>query len=144
MGGSVSRVGSQLSVTGTGEISGIDVDLHEVGELTPVIAALCALAQSPSKLRGIAHLRGHETDRLAALATEINNLGGQVTETADGLEIVPAKLHGGTFATYSDHRMAMAGSVLGLAVPDIRIEDIATTGKTLPDFSNMWHELATA
>jgi 3-phosphoshikimate 1-carboxyvinyltransferase len=144
MGGSVSRVGSQLSVTGTGEISGIDVDLHEVGELTPVIAALCALAQSPSKLRGIAHLRGHETDRLAALATEINNLGGQVTETADGLEIVPAKLHGGTFATYSDHRMAMAGSVLGLAVPDIRIENIATTGKTLPDFSNMWHELATA
>ena len=105
---------------------------------------MCALAQSPSKLRGIAHLRGHETDRLAALATEINNLGGQVTETADGLEIVPAKLHGGTFATYSDHRMAMAGSVLGLAVPDIRIEDIATTGKTLPDFSNMWHELATA
>ena len=144
MGGSVSRVGSQLSVTGTGEISGIDVDLHEVGELTPVIAALCALAHSPSKLRGIAHLRGHETDRLAALATEINNLGGQVTETADGLEIVPAKLHGGTFATYSDHRMAMAGSVLGLAVPNIRIEDIATTGKTLPDFSNMWHELATA
>jgi len=144
MGGSVSRVGSQLSVTGTGEISGIDVDLHEVGELTPVIAALCALAHSPSKLRGIAHLRGHETDRLAALATEINNLGGQVTETADGLEIIPAKLHGGTFATYSDHRMAMAGSVLGLAVPDIRIEDIATTGKTLPDFSNMWHELATA
>jgi len=144
MGGSVSRVGSQLSVTGTGEISGIDVDLHEVGELTPVIAALCALAHSPSKLRGIAHLRGHETDRLAALATEINNLGGQVTETADGLEIVPAKLHGGTFATYSDHRMAMAGSVLGLAVPDIRIENIATTGKTLPDFSNMWHELANA
>lgn len=144
MGGNVSRVGSKLSVTGTGEIFGIDVDLHEVGELTPVIAALCALAQSPSKLRGIAHLRGHETDRLAALATQINNLGGQVTETADGLEIVPAKLHGGTFATYSDHRMAMAGSVLGLAVPDIRIEDIATTGKTLPDFSNMWHELATA
>jgi 3-phosphoshikimate 1-carboxyvinyltransferase len=144
MGGSVSRVGSQLSVTGTGEISGIDVDLHEVGELTPVIAALCALAQSPSKLRGIAHLRGHETDRLAALATEINNLGGQVTETADGLEIVPAKLHGGTFATYSDHRMAMAGSVLGLAVPGIMIEDIATTGKTLPDFANMWHELANA
>jgi len=142
MGGSVSRVGSQLSVTGTGEISGIDVDLHEVGELTPVIAALCALAHSPSKLRGIAHLRGHETDRLAALATEINNLGGQVTETADGLEIIPAKLHGGTFATYSDHRMAMAGSVLGLALPGIMIEDIATSGKPLPDFANMWHELA--
>lgn len=144
LGGAVTREDSQLCVTGTGEINGIDVDLHEVGELTPVIAALCALAQSPSTLRGIAHLRGHETDRLAALATQINNLGGQVTETTDGLEIVPVKLQGGTFATYSDHRMAMAGSVLGLAVPGIMIEDIATTGKTLPDFANMWHDLVTA
>lgn len=144
MGATVAREGSQLCVTGTGAIQGIDVDLHEVGELTPVIAALCALAQSPSTLRGIAHLRGHETDRLAALATQINNLGGQVTETADGLEIVPVKLHGGTLETYSDHRMAMAGSVLGLAVPGIMIEDIATTGKTLPDFANMWHDLVTA
>jgi 3-phosphoshikimate 1-carboxyvinyltransferase len=144
MGATVTREGSQLCVTGTGVIQGIDVDLHEVGELTPVIAALCALAQSPSTLRGIAHLRGHETDRLAALATQINNLGGQVTETADGLEIVPVKLHGGTFETYSDHRMAMAGSVLGLAVSGIMIEDIATTGKTLPDFANMWHDLVTA
>lgn len=144
MGATVTREGSQLCVTGTGVIQGIDVDLHEVGELTPVIAALCALAQSPSTLRGIAHLRGHETDRLAALATQINNLGGQVTETGDGLEIVPVKLHGGTFKTYSDHRMAMAGSVLGLAVPGIMIEDIATTGKTLPDFANMWHDLVTA
>ena len=144
MGATVAREGSQLCVTGTGAIQGIDVDLHEVGELTPVIAALCALAQGPSTLRGIAHLRGHETDRLAALATQINNLGGQVTETADGLEIVPVKLHGGTFETYSDHRMAMAGSVLGLAVSGIMIEDIATTGKTLPNFANMWHDLVTA
>lgn len=144
LGGTVTRRGSQLCVTGTGTIQGIDVDLHEVGELTPVIAALCALAQSPSTLRGIAHLRGHETDRLAALATQITNLGGQVTETNDGLEIVPVKLHGGTFATYSDHRMAMAGSVLGLAVPGIMIEDIATTSKTLPDFANMWHDLVNA
>ncbi len=144
LGANVSRVGSQLCVTGTGQIHGIDVDLHEVGELTPVIAALCALADGPSTLRGIAHLRGHETDRLAALATQINNLGGQVTETADGLEIFPVKLHGGTFATYSDHRMAMAGSVLGLAVPEIQIEDIATTGKTLPDFANLWSEMVNA
>jgi len=144
MGATVTREGPQLCVIGTGAIQGIDVDLHEVGELTPVIAALCALAQSPSTLRGIAHLRGHETDRLAALATQINNLGGQVTETADGLEIVPVTLHGGTFETYSDHRMAMAGSVLGLAVSEIMIEDIATTGKTLPDFANMWHDLVTA
>ncbi|NBV90229.1 MAG: 3-phosphoshikimate 1-carboxyvinyltransferase, partial [Actinobacteria bacterium] len=112
--------------------------------LTPVLAALCALADSPSELSGIAHLRGHETDRLSALATEINRLGGDVTETADGLIINPRPLHGGQFATYHDHRMAMAGAVLGLKVADLQIEDIATTGKTLPDFDVMWHALVNA
>lgn len=144
LGATVSRDGSDLVVTGGSEINGIDVDLHDVGELTPVIAALCALATGPSTLRGIAHLRGHETDRLAALVTEINKLGGKATETADGIHIEPAKLHGGQFATYSDHRMAMAGAVLGLAVADLVIEDIATTSKTLPDFANMWLEMVNA
>ena len=144
LGATVSRDGTDLVVAGGSEINGIDVDLHDVGELTPVIAALCALATGPSTLRGIAHLRGHETDRLAALVTEINKLGGKATETADGIHIEPAKLHGGQFATYSDHRMAMAGAVLGLAVADLVIEDIATTSKTLPDFANMWQEMVNA
>lgn len=144
LGARVARDGNDLVVTGGSEINGIDVDLHDVGELTPVIAALCALATGPSTLRGIAHLRGHETDRLAALVAEINKLGGNVTETADGLHIKPAKLHGGQFATYSDHRMAMAGAVLGLAIPDLIIEDIATTGKTLPNFADMWQEMVSA
>lgn len=144
LGAMVSRDGNDLVVTGGSEITGIDVDLHDVGELTPVIAALCALATGPSTLRGIAHLRGHETDRLAALVAEINKLGGNASETPDGLHIQPAKLHGGQFATYSDHRMAMAGAVLGLAVLDLVIEDIATTGKTLPDFAKMWQELVSA
>jgi 3-phosphoshikimate 1-carboxyvinyltransferase len=144
LGAVVTRDGNDLKVTGGSEIIGIDVDLHDVGELTPVIAALCALATGPSTLRGIAHLRGHETDRLAALVSEINKLGGNASETPDGLHIEPAKLHGGQFATYSDHRMAMAGAVLGLAVTDLVIEDIATTGKTLPDFANMWQEMVSA
>lgn len=144
LGATVSRDGTDLVVAGGSEINGIDVDLHDVGELTPVIAALCALATGPSTLRGIAHLRGHETDRLAALVTEINKLGGNATETADGIHVEPAKLHGGQFATYSDHRMAMAGAVLGLAVADLVIEDIATTSKTLPDFANMWQEMVNA
>jgi 3-phosphoshikimate 1-carboxyvinyltransferase len=144
LGARVTRDGNDLVVTGGAEIKGIDVDLHDVGELTPVIAALCALASSPSTLRGIAHLRGHETDRLAALVTEINKLGGNATETPDGIHIEPAQLHGGQFATYSDHRMAMAGAVIGLAVPNVVIEDIATTGKTLPNFANMWQEMVTA
>lgn len=144
LGGTVERIGADLKFTGTGEIKGLDVDLHDVGELTPVIAALCALANSTSQLRGIAHLRGHETDRLAALSNEINKLGGNVTETEDGLLIKPAKLTGASFSTYEDHRMAMAGAVLGLSVPNLVIENIQTTSKTLPEFADMWHEMVTS
>jgi 3-phosphoshikimate 1-carboxyvinyltransferase len=125
-------------VTGTGTIDGIDVDLHEVGELTPVIAAVCALASSPSYLRGIAHLRGHETDRLAALSTELRLLGCDARETSDGLEIRPHPLNGGVFRTYEDHRMAHAAAVLGLVVDGLVVENVGTTTKTHPDFVGAW------
>ncbi|MEV6576638.1 3-phosphoshikimate 1-carboxyvinyltransferase [Streptomyces sp. NPDC051582] len=141
MGGSCELTDAGLVFTGTGKIHGIDVDLGEVGELTPGIAAVAALADSPSTLRGVAHLRLHETDRLAALTKEINELGGDVTETADGLHIRPRPLHGGVFHTYDDHRMATAGAVIGLAVEGVRIENVATTAKTLPDFPKMWAEM---
>ncbi len=130
-----------LTVRGPERLAGIDIDLHDVGELTPTVAALAVLADSPSWLRGIAHLRGHETDRLAALATEINRLGGKVTETEDGLEIVPAPLHGGAWHSYADHRMATAGAILGLKVPGVEIEDIGTTAKTLPNFVALWERM---
>jgi 3-phosphoshikimate 1-carboxyvinyltransferase len=138
MGAQVDRDGDDLVVTGSGTIEGITADLHDVGELTPVVAALCALAEGTSQLTGIAHLRGHETDRLAAISTEINRLGGRVTELADGLRIEPAPLTGGTFATYADHRMAHAGTVLGLAVDGVLVEDVATTSKTFPGFEGAW------
>jgi 3-phosphoshikimate 1-carboxyvinyltransferase len=127
-----------LSVQGTGRVRGLHADLHDVGELTPVLAAVCALADSPSHLRGIAHLRLHETDRLAALARELNGLGGDVTETEDGLRIKPRPLHGGVFSTYDDHRLATAAAVLGLVVDGVRVENVATTAKTLPDFPGLW------
>ncbi|NEW41103.1 3-phosphoshikimate 1-carboxyvinyltransferase [Nocardia cyriacigeorgica] len=130
-----------LTVSGPDRLAGIDIDLHDVGELTPTVAALAALADSPSSLRGIAHLRGHETDRLAALSTEINRLGGNVTETEDGLEIVPTPLTSGRWHSYADHRMATAGAILGLVVPGIEIEDIGTTAKTLPDFVALWERM---
>ena len=130
-----------LHVSGTGTIGGLDADLHDVGELAPAIAALCALADGPSVLRGIAHIRGHETDRLAALATELEGLGAQVTETDDGLAIRPGALHGGRFATYSDHRMAHAGVVLGAGVEGVLVEDVATTAKTFPGFDEVWSGL---
>lgn len=138
MGGDVALGREGLTVRGPEAISGIDLDLHDAGELTPVVAALAALADSPSRLRGIGHLRGHETDRLAALATEIGALGGDVEVLPDGLAIRPRPLHAARLATYADHRMAMAAAVLALAVPGTLVDDVATTGKTLPDFAALW------
>lgn len=141
MGATVTRDGTDLTVRGPQQLRGIDIDLHDLGELTPTVAALAALATGPSHLRGIAHLRGHETDRLAALSTEINALGGRVTETDDGLDIEPAPLHGGTWHSYADHRMATAGAIIGLVVDDVVVEDIATTAKTLPGFELLWESM---
>ena len=146
MGAQVSLSAEGLTITSTDAIHGIDIDLHDVGELTPAIAALAALADSPSHLRGIGHLRLHETDRLAALTREINSLGGSVVEEETSLRITPAGkfgegLHSGTFHTYDDHRLATAGAVIGLAVPGIEVENIATTRKTLPDFPGLWQSL---
>jgi 3-phosphoshikimate 1-carboxyvinyltransferase len=141
MGATVAFTPEGLSLTGGSSIHGIDIDLHDVGELTPSIAALAALADSPSHLRGIGHLRLHETDRLAALTREINSLGGNVVEEETALHITPAPLHGGTFHTYEDHRLATAGAVIGLVVPDVQIENVATTRKTLPDFPGLWNSL---
>jgi 3-phosphoshikimate 1-carboxyvinyltransferase len=141
MGADVRLDRTGLTVQGSGELVGIDIDLHDAAELTPTVAALAALASTPSWIRGVAHIRGHETDRLAALSTELKALGGNVTELEDGLRIVPAALRGGRFRTYHDHRLATAGAILGLRVPGILVEDIATTGKTLPDFVGLWERM---
>ena len=138
MGGSVEFVSDGLKISGTGKIHGIDIDLHDVGELTPSIAALAALADSPSSLRGIGHLRLHETDRLAALTKEINGIGGTVSEEESALHFQPSTLHAGIFHTYDDHRLATAGAVIGLRVDGIDVENIETTRKTLPDFPGLW------
>lgn len=143
VGSTVHQTDSALEVRGPQSFDGFEVDLHDVGELAPAVAALAALAApgSVSRLTGIAHLRGHETDRLAALSTEIGGLGGSCTETDDGLVITAVPLHGGTWHSYADHRMAMAGAIVGLRVPGVAVEDIATTAKTLPDFAAMWTEM---
>lgn len=135
---------SHLEVKGSIDgYPGFDVNLHEVGELAPSFAALAALAESGSvsHLSGIAHLRGHETDRLAALTAEINGLGGRCEETADGLTITATLLHGGVWHSYADHRMATAGAIIGLRTPGVEVEDIGTTAKTLPDFPGMWADM---
>jgi 3-phosphoshikimate 1-carboxyvinyltransferase len=143
MGSVVRQASSYLEVQGAEIYGGFDVDLHDVGELTPAVAALGALASdgSVSRLSGIAHLRGHETDRLAALSAEINGLGGQCEETPGGLVITARPLHGGVWRSYADHRMATAGAIVGLRVPGVEVEDIGTTAKTLPDFPHLWAEM---
>ncbi len=141
MGADASLDDSVLTVRGPAELRGIDRDLSDIGELTPTIAALAALATTPSRLRGIGHLRGHETDRLAALSAEITRLGGDCVETSDGLIITPRDLHGGLWHCYADHRMATAGAIIGLRVAGVELDDVATTAKTLPDFARMWTEL---
>lgn len=138
MGADVDLGPAGLTVGRSGPLEGIDADLGDVGELTPVLAAVAALAETPSTFRGIGHIRGHETDRLAALATELTRLGGEVTELEDGLRIEPRPLRGAAFRTYEDHRMAHAAVVLGLVVPGVLVENVATTAKTYPGFAEAW------
>ena len=143
LGSTVRQSDSHLEVEGPAGYRGFDIDLHDVGELAPSVAALAALAEpgSVSRLSGIAHLRGHETDRLEALRTEINSLGGDCVETPDGLVITAEPLHGGVWHSYADHRMATAGAIVGLCTPGVDVEDIATTAKTLPGFPEMWAQM---
>ncbi len=141
MGGSCTIDERGLTVTGPEAVTGIDIDLRDIGELTPTIAAVAAFANSPSVLRGVAHLRGHETDRLAALVTEINRLGGSARELPDGLAVDPAPLTSASVLTYHDHRMATFGAIIGLRVPGTCVQNISTTAKTMPEFPAMWTEL---
>ncbi len=138
LGGSTSLTDGMLTAVGDGPPDGADLDLHAAGELAPTLAALAALAAGPTRLRGIAHLRGHETDRLMALAAELTRVGAQAEQTSDGLVITPRPLHGARWRTYADHRMATAGALVGLRVPGVLVEDVGTTGKTLPGFVGLW------
>lgn len=130
-----------LTVQGGAEIRGAFLDLSAAGELAPTLIGIATLANSPSELTGIGHIRHHETDRLAALVTEINKLGGSAVELSDGIRIEPAPLHGGIWHSYEDHRMATTGALIGLAVDGVEVEDIETTSKTLPQFAELWQRM---
>ncbi len=143
--GATSRLHERgLTLRGPQRLTGIDLDMREIGELAPVVAAVCALADGPSRLRGLAHIRGHETDRLRALTRELGGLGCRVEEHHDGLDITPAPMHGGLFHTYDDHRMAHAAAVVGLRVSGVEVEDVATTAKTFPGFERVWGSMVAA
>jgi 3-phosphoshikimate 1-carboxyvinyltransferase len=145
-GGTATVDDAGLTVRGDGRLTGVDVDLSEIGELTPTVTALAIVAArdgARSRLRGVAHIRGHETDRLAALATEAAALGARVSETDDGLVVEPSPALTPTrpWGAYADHRMATAGALVGLVVPGLEIDDVTATTKTLPDFAVDWPAL---
>jgi 3-phosphoshikimate 1-carboxyvinyltransferase len=122
----------------------VQLDLRDLGELTPTVTALAMLADGPSRITGIEYLRGHETDRLAALSAEAERIGGRVDVTDDGLVIHPRPLRGGVWHAYRDHRMATAGAILGLLVPGVAVDDITTTAKTMPEFPLLWQRMLAA
>lgn len=141
MGASFTLSAEGLALRGPALLTGIDADLRDAPEVAPVLAAVACVASSPSRLRGIAHLRLQETDRLRALSTELSALGADVTETEDGLAIAPGPLRPTVFHTYDDHRLAMAAAVLALVVPGLTVENVETVGKTLPDFPALWQAM---
>lgn len=138
-----------MTVTSQGARSGAihglgSFDLSAAGEIAPSLAAIAALASSDTDLHGIAHLRGHETNRLKALVTEITRIGGEAEELDDGLHIGAVALgglHGEVMETYADHRMATFAAMIGLVVPGVRVTNVATTRKTIPDFPGMWNAM---
>ncbi|MGV9195147.1 3-phosphoshikimate 1-carboxyvinyltransferase [Microbacterium sp. MC2] len=141
LGARTSRRGGALTVTGSDRIAGVDLDLSAASELTPVLFAIAAFADAPTTLHGIGHIRGHETDRIAALTTNLRALGGEAEELPDGIRILPRPLHGGVWRAHDDHRIAQAGAVIGLRVPDVAVDDIGATAKTMPQFPELWQRM---
>lgn len=140
-GAHVSRHGGALTVRAGSSIRGLDIDLSAASELTPTLVGLAAFAETPTTIRGIGHIRLHETDRIAALIGNLRALGGTAEELPDGLRVIPAPLHGGTWAAHHDHRMATTGALIGLRIPGVEIDDIGTTAKTLPEFTMLWERM---
>jgi len=144
LGARTGRRGGALTVTGTGRVAGVDLDLTAASELTPTLFALAAFADAPTTLHGIGHIRGHETNRIDALVTNLQRLGGTAEELPDGIRITPVPLHGGLWRAHHDHRIATAGALIGLRVPGVEVDDIGTTAKTMPEFPQLWHDMIVA
>jgi len=141
MGAHVSRHAGNLTVRAGESIRGLDLDLSAASELSPTIVGLATFADAPTTIRGIGHIRMHETDRIAALIGNLTALGGEVEELSDGVRIIPRPLHGGKWSAHHDHRIATTGALIGARVAGVEIDDIGTTAKTLPEFTVLWERM---
>jgi 3-phosphoshikimate 1-carboxyvinyltransferase len=133
MGCRVERHTDTITVRG-GTLRGIDVDMNAISDTAQTLAAVAPFAAGPTSIRNVAHIRHKETDRVAALVTELRRLGLMVDEQPDGLTIHPGPMHGTTIETYNDHRMAMSFAVLGLRQAGVKIANPGCTAKTYPNF----------
>ncbi|MEV7694736.1 3-phosphoshikimate 1-carboxyvinyltransferase [Microbacterium sp. NPDC089189] len=136
-----SRRHGALTVTAGDRLVGADLDLSAVGELTPTLVGLALLAEGASTFTGIGHIRGHETDRLAALVANVRALGGDAEELPDGIRVIPRTLGPGVWRAHHDHRLATTGALVGLAVAGVEVDDIGTTAKTMPEFPELWQRM---
>jgi 3-phosphoshikimate 1-carboxyvinyltransferase len=136
-----------VSIQGTGNLTGVDVDMNTMPDVVPTLTAVALFAQGPTRIRNVAHLRYKESDRLQALATELARLGAAITLFPDGLEIVPCSLHGGQLDTYGDHRLVMSFALVGLRVAGVRVEDAEAVKKSYPtfwaEFEKFYHSIST-
>jgi 3-phosphoshikimate 1-carboxyvinyltransferase len=136
-----------VSIRGTENLTGVDVDMNTMPDVVPTLAAVALFAQGPTRIRNVAHLRYKESDRLQALATELGRLGAAVNLFPDGLEIVPCSLHGGQLDTYGDHRLVMSFALVGLRVAGVRVEDAEAVKKSYPtfwaEFEKFYHSTST-
>ncbi len=123
-----------LTVQGPPQLRGVTEDMNDISDTALTLAALAPFADGPTEVRNIAHVRRQESDRIAAVATELGRLGVKVEERPDGWRIEPGTPRGGAVETYDDHRMAMAFSLIGLRTPGLRICDPDCVTKTFPSF----------
>ena len=134
MGARVTWHPDHVEVAGTGPLTGVDVAMNSMPDMVPTLAAIAPFALSPTRIRNVAFIRHHESDRIRALATELRRLGAAVIESEDGLEIAPSAMHPAVIETYDDHRIAMSFSVTGLKLGGLKIKDPGCVAKTFPDF----------
>jgi 3-phosphoshikimate 1-carboxyvinyltransferase len=141
MGAAVERTPTSITVTGTGHLRGVEVDMAQISDTAQTLAVVAAFAESPTRVTGIGFIRGKETDRIGAVVSELRRLGIDASDEPDGFTVRPGPVRPATVQTYDDHRMAMSFALAGLRVPGVQIADPGCVAKTFPGYWDLLDEL---